>query len=108
MKLFLAIVFAYLLTATVDSHSAEITGQCVFPAGMPDQIQVFDGLTPSAKVKTGQIKFFAYIVGQRQGNLIGLYTTKDRDLKGAGGEAGVFIGWVNRNDFDVVAFRNCT
>lgn len=108
MKVFFLILAAWILASAIDARASEITGQCVFPAGIPAEIKVYDGLTPASLGVKGKIGFSAYKVGQRQGNKIGLYTTKDITLDGKGGVSDIFVGWVNREDMDVVAFRNCT
>lgn len=104
MRAFFIIVAAYLLAATIDSHAAEMTGQCVFPKTAPEQIQVFKELTDTES-KTNIIKYTAYKVGMRNGAFIAIWSVPDNGKVSE--ETYQFVGWIDRDTVDIVNQRNC-
>lgn len=103
-----SLLLAYMFVGWVDAQAVEITGQCVYPKGDPSQITVLTLPLDKAPVAETHVLYRAYYVGSRNGHLIALWTVPDYARADPFNGAGLLIGWVRKDQFDLQDFRNCT
>lgn len=107
MKTFLAILFAYVLTAWTDVHAATMVGQCVYPNLEPFKISVYQQ-SNTQDLADGVIHYDSYTVGLQNGSRIALWTVPDYRQSNPYERAGTFVGWVDKAQFDIQERRNCS
>lgn len=108
MKYIVGFLFALVLTSWIDQASAaDIVGQCVYPNIEPFKVVVYTDPTSDA-VSDQLIHYESYTVGARTYNRIGLWSVPDYRKSDPYANSGLFIGWVERSQFDIQALRNCT